>query len=246
MYKIFLADDEIWETIGLKKLIEKSGLPVQVVGEAENGIVALEQIEKKRPDILISDIRMPGLNGLELSQKMKEKNLDVPIILLSGYAEFEYARTALRWGVKEYLLKPVEQEVLNETLGKMIEGREAMVKLQEEQVLEQETTENGVMMKRILREIQQSYTEDITLNNLAEKYSISESRLSTRLKENLGMSFSKYLASQRIQLAKELLTDDRLSVEQIAQMVGYRDYFYFIRVFKKVTGVTPSVYRRNL
>lgn len=246
MYKIFLADDEIWETIGLKKLIEKSGLPVQVVGEAENGIVALEQIEKKRPDILISDIRMPGLNGLELSQKMKEKNLDVPIILLSGYAEFEYARTALRWGVKEYLLKPVEQEVLNETLGKMIEGREAMVKLQEEQVLEQETTENGGMMKRILREIQQSYTEDITLNNLAEKYSISESRLSTRLKENLGMSFSKYLASQRIQLAKELLTDDRLSVEQIAQMVGYRDYFYFIRVFKKVTGVTPSVYRRNL
>lgn len=84
------------------------------------------------------------------------------------------------------------------------------------------------------------------MSSLAEKYNISESRLSTSLRENLGMSFSKYLTSQRVQRAKELLVDDRLSVEQIAQMVGYRDYFYFIRVFKKVTGVTPSVYRRNL
>ena len=73
MYKIFLADDEIWETIGLKKLIEKSGLPVQVAGEAENGIVALGQVEKKKPDILITDIRMPGLTGLELAQKLQEK-----------------------------------------------------------------------------------------------------------------------------------------------------------------------------
>lgn len=102
------------------------------------------------------------------------------------------------------------------------------------------------MMKQILKEIQQSYTEELTLSSLAEKYNISESRLSTSLRENLGMSFSKYLTSQRVQRAKELLVDDRLSVEQIAQMVGYRDYFYFIRVFKKVTGVTPSVYRRNL
>lgn len=102
------------------------------------------------------------------------------------------------------------------------------------------------MMKQILKEIQQSYTEKLTLSSLAEKYNISESRLSTRLRENLGMSFSKYLTSQRVQRAKELLVDDRLSVEQIAQMVGYRDYFYFIRIFKKVTGVTPSVYRRNL
>ncbi len=124
MYKIYLANDEIWETIGLKKLIEKSGLPIQVVGEAENGIVALEQIEKKTPDILISGIRMPGLNGLELSQKLREKDMDIQIILLSGYAEFEYARTAMRWGVKEYLLKPVEQEVLNQVLEHTIKELE--------------------------------------------------------------------------------------------------------------------------
>lgn len=243
MYKIFLADDEIWETMGLKKLLEKSGLPIQVLGEAENGIVAWEQIVEKQPDILITDIRMPGMNGLELIQKIRERGLDIETIVLSGYAEFEYARTAMRWGVKDYLLKPVEQDVLNQVLGEIIKREETCTA--ETGTLETEA-ENATVMKQIWKEIQESYMEDITLNSLADKYNISASRLSTRMKESFGMSFSKYLTSMRIQKAKELLADDRLSLEQIADMVGYQDYFYFIKVFKKVTGVSPSVYRRHL
>ncbi len=243
MYKIFLADDEIWETMGLKKLLEKTGLPIQVLGEAENGIVALEQIVEKKPDILITDIRMPGINGLELIQKIRERELNIEIIVLSGYAEFDYAQTAMRWGVKDYLLKPVEQKELNRVLLEIIsKGEKGMTGAG---MLEKEA-ENATVMGQILKEIQESYMEDITLNSLADKYNISASRLSTRMKESLGMSFSKYLTSMRIQRAKELLADDRLSLEQIAEMVGYQDYFYFIRVFKKVTGVSPSVYRKHL
>ncbi len=243
MYKVFLADDEIWETMGLKKLLEKTGLPIQVLGEAENGIVALEQIVEKKPDILITDIRMPGINGLELIQKIRERELNIEIIVLSGYAEFDYAQTAMRWGVKDYLLKPVEQKELNRVLLEIIsKGEKGMTGAG---MLEKEA-ENATVMGQILKEIQESYMEDITLNSLADKYNISASRLSTRMKESLGMSFSKYLTSMRIQRAKELLADDRLSLEQIAEMVGYQDYFYFIRVFKKVTGVSPSVYRKHL
>lgn len=243
MYKVFLADDEIWETMGLKKLLEKTGLPIQVLGEAENGIVALEQIVEKKPDILITDIRMPGINGLELIQKIRERELNIEIIVLSGYAEFDYAQTAMRWGVKDYLLKPVEQKELNRVLLEIIsKGEKGMTGAG---MLEKEA-ENATVMRQILKEIQESYMEDITLNSLADKYNISASRLSTRMKESLGMSFSKYLTSMRIQRAKELLADDRLSLEQIAEMVGYQDYFYFIRVFKKVTGVSPSVYRKHL
>lgn len=243
MYKIFLVDDEIWETMGLKKLLEKTGLPIQVLGEAENGIVAWEQIVEKRPDILITDIRMPGMNGLELIQKIQESGLDIEIIVLSGYAEFEYARTAMRWGVKDYLLKPVEQEDLNRALGEIIRKGDKCIA---ETGMPEKEAENATFMKQILKEIQESYMEDITLNSLADKYNISASRLSTKMKESLGMSFSKYLTSRRIQKAKELLADERLSLEQIAEMVGYQDYFYFIRVFKKVTGVSPSVYRKHL
>ena len=117
MYDIVLADDETWELIGLKKLIARSQLPLRVVGEAENGIVALQELEEKRPQILITDIRMPGLSGVQLLQQVQEKGLDVDVIILSGYAEFSYAQAALRYGAKDYLLKPVEPERLQEALG---------------------------------------------------------------------------------------------------------------------------------
>ncbi len=232
MYSIFLADDEVWETLGLKKLIEKSELPIQVVGQAENGIEALKALQEIQPDILITDIRMPGLNGLELSEKIREFGLKTEIILLSGYAEFEYA-------LRNYLLKPVSQENLNEVLGELVAEKDKKL----HSVSEEEVPESNI--ERIFHEIEVSYMEEITLNSLSDKYNISASRLSIRVKERLGMSFSKYLTSKRIQKAKELLEDDRLSVEQIAEMVGYRDYFYFTKVFKKTEGVSPSSYRKN-
>ena len=95
-------------------------------------------------------------------------------------------------------------------------------------------------------EIKEHYTENITLTGLAEKYSISVSYLSELLKEHLQLSFSEYISSKRIQKAKELLADDSLSIEQIADQTGYNDYFYFTKVFKKNTGISPSKYRKNL
>ncbi len=254
MYDIVLADDETWELIGLKKLIARSQLPLRVVGEAENGIVALQELEEKRPQILITDIRMPGLSGVQLLQQVQEKGLDVDVIILSGYAEFSYAQAALRYGAKDYLLKPVEPERLQEALGKIIrrweakggeaeggswEGRDC-------QESQGEGRESEEIMQQIVMEIQESYQEEITLQGLAKKYHISESRLSVKLKEMQGMSFTKYLTSKRIQKAKELLADERLSVEQVAEMVGYKDYYYFTKVFKKSTGISPSKYRKHL
>lgn len=119
MYKIFLADDEIWVIMGLKKLIEKTGAPFRVVGEANNGIVALEEIEEKKPDVLITDIRMPGMDGLQLMQMIQEKNLETRVVLVSGYAEFNYAQQAMRMGAVDYLLKPVETEALAEVMERL-------------------------------------------------------------------------------------------------------------------------------
>ncbi len=252
MYKVILADDETWELIGLKKLIEKFSLPLQVVGEAENGVVALEEVEKKKPQILITDIRMPGLSGLEILEKVQERGLDVDVIVLSGYAEFSFAQSALRYGAKDYLLKPVEPEMLRDVLEKIIQRREGKSQPEERPYLKpegeegSEGTENATIMEQIIGEIQECYMEDITLQILAKKYHISESRLSVRLKEIQGMSFSKYLTSKRIQKAKELLADERLSVEQIASLVGYNDYYYFTKVFKRTTGISPSKYRKIL
>lgn len=242
MYHVLLADDEEWEMTEIKNLIEHSGLPLQVAGKAENGIAALKAVEEMGPDILIADVKMPGLDGLELAEKIKERNLPVKIILLSGHAEYEYARSAVRHGVQDYLFKPVGQEGLNQVLEKIIQEKRDDGRKKE---AAPERAPEGVL-KQVLDEIGRAYMEDLTLSGLAEKYNISASRLSVRMKEKLGMPFSKYLTAMRVEKAKELLEDDRLSVEQIAELVGYRDYFYFTKVFKKASGVSPSGYRKGL
>lgn len=243
MYKIFLADDEIWVIMGLKKLIEKVGEPFQVVGEASNGVMALEEIEKKKPDVLITDIRMPGMDGLELMKEIRKKKLDTKVVLVSGYAEFDYAQKAIRMGAVDYLLKPVEAE----TFAKVLENLEKMLDecggKQEEQP---EEILNPSALENIVEEIQARYNENITLTGFSEKHNISVGHLSNLLKERLGMSFSEYITAKRVQKAKELLADERLSVEKVANEVGYKDYFYFTKVFKKAVGISPSKYRKNL
>lgn len=243
MYKIFLADDEIWVIMGLKKLIEKVGAPFQVVGEASNGVMALEEIEKKKPDVLITDIRMPGMDGLELMKEIRKKKLDTKVVLVSGYAEFDYAQKAIRMGAVDYLLKPVEAETFAkvlENLEKMLDERGGKQEEQPEEILNPSALEN------IVEEIQSRYNENITLTGFSEKHNISAGHLSNLLKERLGMSFSEYITAKRVQKAKELLADERLSVEKVANEVGYKDYFYFTKVFKKAVGISPSKYRKNL
>lgn len=239
MDSVFIVDDEMWIIIGLKKLIEKSGLPFQVIGEANNGVAALEEIEEKNPDVLFTDIRMPGYNGLELMGKLNEKGLSPKVIFISGYADFEYAQSAIRLGAFDYLLKPIEQDKLNEVLERVLSSEGEMQDEPAEEI-------NPSTIRLILNEMRQNYTENITLTDLAKKYNISISHLSNLIKEELHLPYSEYITSKRIQKAKELLTDENLSIEEIAERVGYGDYFYFTKVFKKNCGISPSKYRKNL
>ena len=240
--KVFIVDDEMWIIIGLKKLIEKSNLPFQVIGEANNGVSALEEIEEKKPDVVFTDIRMPGYDGLELIRRIKEKDLDMKVVFISGYADFEYARTAIRLGAFDYLLKPIEQDKLNEVLERLLASTGEI----QESFIDEQKEVNPTVVKQIIAEMKQNYTTNITLTDLSKKYGISISYLSSLIKEELQLSFSEYIASKRIQKAKELLADEKLSIEEIAEQVGYSDYFYFTKVFKKVAGISPSKYRKNV
>lgn len=221
-----------------QKRIEKTGLPFQVIGEANNGVMALEEIEKKKPDILFTDIRMPGYSGLELLELLRKKELQTKVILISGYAEFEYAQSAIRNGAYDYLLKPIDQEKLQIVLERIL-GDGAGI-LENEQELVAPST-----IRKIMDEIKEHYTENITLTGLAEKYAISVSYLSELLKEHLQLSFSEYISSKRIQKAKELLADESLSIEQIAEQTGYNDYFTLQKYLRKYR-ISPSKYRKNL
>jgi YesN/AraC family two-component response regulator len=240
MLSVYIADDEVWITLGLKKLLEKTGIDTEVIGTANNGLVAKEEIAGFKPDVIFTDIRMPGLSGLDLLQTIPEISPDSKVVIITGFAEFSYAKEAVQHHAFDYLLKPIKEEDLTRVLTAILKERGET----EEEVKQSPTYDKTI--DNVVSDIREHYMEDISLTSLAAKYNISMARLSEMIKEHLSLNFSDYISSLRIQRAKELLRDESLSIQEIAEIVGYNDYFYFTKVFKKVEGISPSKYRKEI
>lgn len=239
MLNVYIADDEVWIILGLKKLLDRLNVNAYVVGTANNGLTAKEEIAHFKPDVIFADIRMPGLSGLELLQAIPEVSPESKVVIISGYAEFEYAREAIHHHAFDYLLKPIKEEELSRVMTAIINERNGDPEEDRVPVV------SDRMIDNVITDIRDHYMEDISLTSLSAKYNISMGHLSKMIKENLQVNFSDYIASLRIQRAKELLRDDSLSIQEISEIVGYNDYFYFTKVFKKVEGISPSKYRKE-
>ena len=243
MLTAFIADDEIWIIRGLQKLLSKTGYDVTVVGTATDGFAARQGIASLKPDMIFSDIRMPGMTGLELLKLLPEISPHSRLILISGYAEFSYAQEAVQNHAFDYLLKPIKEEELERVVRVLSESkgnRRPPLNKRQEPVIPESMVDN------VISEIRKRYAENLSLTELAERNSVSPGRLSTMIKEKVGMTFSDLVVSLRMQKAKELLMNDRLSIQEIAEKVGYNDYFYFTKVFKRTENISPSKYRKTL
>ncbi|MCR4740065.1 MAG: response regulator [Lachnospiraceae bacterium] len=242
MINVYIADDEVWIILGIKKMLEKIDVDSFVIGTANNGLTAKEEIEMFKPDIVFTDIRMPGLSGLELLKAMSEVSPDSRVVIITGFAEFAYAKEAVHHHAFDYLLKPVKLEDLERVMRSVAEEKGEG----EEKEEEKPAHVSDRMIDNVIADIREHYTEDISLTSLAAKYNSSLGHLSMMIKENLRINFSDYIASLRIQRAKELLRDESMSIQEIAETVGYNDYFYFTKVFKKIEGISPSKYRKSM
>ena len=240
MLNVYIADDEVWITLGLKKLLERIDVDSFVVGTANNGLMAKEEIAMFRPDVIFTDIRMPGLSGLELLQAIPEVSPDSKVVIITGFAEFSYAKEAVQHHAFDYLLKPIKEEDLQRVMSAILKERG---EAEDEEI---KAPVNDKMIDSVVADIRDHYMEDISLTSLAAKYNVSMGSLSKMIKDHLQLNFSDYIASLRIQRAKELLSDETLSIQEIAEIVGYNDYFYFTKVFKKIEGISPSKYRKEI
>lgn len=240
MLNVYIADDEVWVTLGLKKLLGKIDIESYVVGIANNGLTAKEEIEMFKPDVVFTDIRMPGLSGLDLLQAIPEVSPETKVVIITGFAEFAYAKEAVQHHAYDYLLKPIKKEDLIRVMTAITNEHK------DDDEDEEPVPAYDRMIDNVISDIRDHYTEDISLTSLATKYNISMGHLSKMIKEQLQINFSDYIASLRIQRAKELLRDESISIQEIAEIVGYNDYFYFTKVFKKVEGISPSKYRKEL
>lgn len=247
MYKVVLVEDEDLIRRGLKFRMDWTGVGCVVAGEAASGEEGLKVIREVRPDIVITDIRMPGMNGIEmLKESMKEHPHSA--IILSGYAEFELAREALRLGVVEYLLKPVDFEELKDCILRITsdatrtETEERQKRLEEIKGLPLPDPDGirNEYAKKMLDYITQHYAEKISITDLGALYDVSSTHLNAKFKAETGYTFHDFLNYYRISKAIELQKEGRLRLYEIAEQVGISDYKYFNKVYKKYVGYAPA------
>ncbi len=336
MYRMVVADDEYIVVEGIKAILERQKLQCEVVGYAYNGIDALDVIQEQKPDIVITDIRMPGLDGLSLIESCKEFLPEASYVVISGYTEFEYARRAITLGVVNYIDKPVTiqkiEEVLQEVekrnnppqyaynriiretdrvvdmvlIGKaegLEEGMDRILRVMRETVPDFEQYKQEIykimsmlvqifkesnpdavcqithhdveklhgeeecrqyclalirkmselflgkkvgsshrVIQKLLQFIDEKYADNIGLNELAMLVNMNPAYLSILFRNEVGMSYVKYLTDLRIKKAKELL-DEGMKVMDVSEKVGYYNYRYFCEIFKKYQGITPNEYK---
>ncbi|MDR1748062.1 MAG: response regulator [Spirochaetaceae bacterium] len=262
MYKVIIVDDEDTIVTGLSQLLPWQKFGCEISATANNGESALSLIRELKPDILFTDIRMPGMDGLSLIAAFRSEFPEMQITILSGYPEFEYAQRALHLGVANYLLKPSRIDELESALMRMTEilnkRRDRAVAAEDEEGISaaendetaaasSESGENAsnFITRNALRYIEEHYSERLTLPNVAQQVFVSQWHLSKLISRYTGQSFNGLLNRVRIDRAKELLSNPALKIWEISEMVGFSDVTHFSRIFKKIEGKSANEYRNH-
>jgi two-component system response regulator YesN len=255
MYQVMIVDDEPSALDELSLYINRADPEFHVTAKTLTAEDALFALEVTSPDLIITDIRMPLIDGLTLLQQVRESDWEGLAAIVTGYDDFAYARQAVRLGVFEYLLKPVfpddiaallqkTRQVLDHELAKKVKLRTAI----EAELYSQTAEGNGdchlpaylVQAKTYIRD---HYAEPLTLSKVAKQVSVNPAYLSYSFTKHCGQNFLEYVTQYRIAKAKELLRQTALQVQEIANRIGYTDVAYFTRIFRRATGLTPGNFR---
>ena len=239
-YRVVIIDDEQIIVEGLKKVVKWADYNCEVAGTAANARSGAALIREIEPDILITDICMPGQNGLNMLAGLRSEFPNLQVTVLTGYRDFAYAQEAIKLGVTRFLLKPSKMAEINEALTAMTE------KLGNTDGTHEDQNTGSFIVNRALAYMEEHYAEKITLQEVAEKCYVSQWHLSKLLNKYNGQSFYDTLNRIRIDEAKKLLTDPRLKIGDIGLRVGYSAMAHFSRIFKKLTGLSANEYRNNL
>jgi len=257
MYTVVLVDDEKGIIEGLKVIIHRYLPTCEVIGCAYDGMEGIQAVRQLQPDIVISDIRMLRKDGLGMIETLVSEGTTSKFIILSGYAEFEYAQKGMKLGVRFYLNKPIEELELKECVTSIIK------EIEKERIRARNTGSDGLspavatieeegnsLLKKtdLISEIKQyignHYHENISLASLSNLFFINLHYLSQLFKEKTGQTYLDYLTQVRIERSKELLRTSDLKIYEICQKVGYSDTTHFSKVFEKTIGHKPSEYRK--
>lgn len=279
MYRVLIADDEMIERKVLYKTLTENLGDQCTIFQAENGREALRVYEEEKIQIAILDIEMPGINGIEAAQKIREQDGDCCIIFLTAFDEFAYAKSAITVKALDYLLKPYDEQelmlVLEEAMrlteermrreraakekmdagaysGTGPDGRSASETAGRDGGGAEASRDEGedfgsIRLSRVAeiidKYIHENYMFDISMQDMARMMNYSEAYFCKLFKQCFNKNFTSYLTEFRVAEAKKMLEEPTVNVKEIGKAVGYADSNYFAKVFKRITGQSPTEYR---
>ncbi|WP_245308151.1 response regulator transcription factor [Halalkalibacter urbisdiaboli] len=247
LFKTIVVEDEHLIRRHIVKKVQELNSNFKVVGDCIDGQEALNLIEEEHPHLVITDIQMPNMNGIELAKSLYFAYPNTKVVILSGLYEFEYARQAIKYRVEDYLLKPVCSDSLQAMLGKI----ELTIKKDIEALVHASSSSSQTMtptelVNQLELFIKENYTKNLSLKEIASQLNYSVDYLSKLFKKHRTMTPIKYITHLRMNEAKSLLSSNlELEIKTIGELVGYQDPHYFSKIFKTHTGVYPSEYRHS-
>lgn len=250
MYKLLVVEDEYEIRTGLCKYFPWNEIGFEVIGQAENGKQALDFIQKNSVDVLLCDIKMPVMTGIDLAEELFKQKSKIKVIFLSAYRDFEFAQKALSFGVKNYVVKSTKYNELISVFRKISEelDEENFFKIEEMKKAHKDDEGAHCYNDRVITMIKnyvKEHYKDVELEDISAFVHLNPYYISKFFKQKTRQNFSDYLLSVKMEKALELLKDIRYKIYEVSMMVGYSNVKNFTRTFKSYYGRSPSEFRSN-
>lgn len=245
MYKVLLVDDEPAIIEAEKRAIKKRTKGFEVIGEVYSAEQAITFIDRERPDVILTDMKMPKKLGTEVIKYVSElEDAFIVCIAVSGYSDFEYVHDAFLYGAFDYMLKPMVPEKVAELFNRV----ELLLEKRQSRTCETKLLSPKLTGEKLITEIDEyiyrHIAEDISILHLCSIFMISQPYLSKLFKKHKSCTYNEYITKIKMELAKKYLKENYL-VGEVADMLGYADQFYFSKVFKAETGTSPRDYKKK-
>lgn len=251
MYKLLIVDDEYEIHSGMSRFFPWEEIGFTVVSHLDSGVDAYAYIRSNPVDVVLCDINMPVMSGMELARLIHENYPQIYTVFLSGHSEFEYAQQALEYGVKSYILKSSQYNKLIRTFTKLKGDLDAHRSVAgagdqggDDETLEQDISFSEKILQTIKTYIDEHYAT-VTLEDLTGQVHMNPNYISRYFKKMTGQNFSDYLIEVRMKKAAGLLDDIRYKAYEVSALVGYSNSVNFTRTFKKYYGMSPREYRKR-
>lgn len=264
MYRMMIVDDEKWQREGLCEYLDWSSLGVALSGAAANGAQGVDLAKSVRPHIVLTDIVMPLMNGLDMSREIRRLFPEVRIVLLSGHDDFQFAKEAFSFAASEYLLKPVRRNELEQAIRRLVAALDdedkkraetsALIQaghtcLNRQDRQDQDVGRTGEvpasdpMVAHIRELVSRQFARSLDLGSVSKVVNLSPYYVGELFRRHEGIGFQQYLTEYRLEQARQQIVATNHQVSDIAKSVGMKNRSYFCKLFKERFGVSPGEYR---